>query len=49
MEVRNCKMVTTVTPISLAPFMRKDSRALQKIHKTHVRKQYKEEIFILNL
>lgn len=38
-DVRNYKMVTTVTPISLAPFTRRDPRALQKIHKMQVRKQ----------
>lgn len=39
MDVRNCKIVTTVYPISLAPFTRRDPRALQKIHKMHARKQ----------
>lgn len=49
MDVRNCKMVTKVTPVSLAPFSCKDPRALPKIHKMHVRKQYEEAFFILNI
>jgi len=49
MDVRNCKMVTAVTPLSLTSFTHKDPRALQKIHKMHLRKKYKETFFVLKL